>query len=167
MTDKAYQAQLWLMRADELEKQWRSTSERILYIQNKLNGGVANYYGSGKSDRISAQASHEDLLIEYSMLKDRLDKELSMCLHEDNITIRVLDRMTNHFHSSILIARYICRNNWKEIVKMYGKKLSKNQYFNHHNQALEELSVILDSVILEEIPQADKKELDHSLQDLA
>ena len=149
MTDEAYHAKNWLMRADELELQWKRTARQILVIKDKIDGGVANYYGLGSGDSISAQARHEDLLLEYSMLQEQLEEELSRCLYEDNITLRVIDRIDNPLYRAILIARYICRSDWKTITKSFQTELKRTRLKFFHNQALEELALILDSNSLE------------------
>lgn len=156
MTDSAYRAKNWLMRADELDSQWRKTRNRVSFIQNKLHGGVSNYYGSGKSDLITAQASHEDLLLEYSLVQEQFEKELTRCLHEDNITLKVIDRLSDPLHRSILIAKYICRISLNEFSKRSHLELKRSQLYEHHNKAIEELALILDFGKPDVIPQPDK-----------
>lgn len=145
MTDKVYLAKIWLMRADELDLQWKRTRDKIMFIQDKLNGGVSKYYGSGKGDPISAQASHEDLLLEYSMLRERFELEINRCLHEDNITLIIIERVNNPLHRSILTAKYICRISFKEFSKNSHIELKKSQIYEQHKKALEEIASILES----------------------
>ena len=149
MTDEVYQVKNWLMRADELDQQWKRTRNKVLLIQDRLNGGVTNYYSSGKKDLITAQSNHEDLLMEYSMLREQLDREIEQCLHEDNITLQVIDCMGSPFHRSILIARYVCRMDWNTILKDPLVEVKKTQLLEHHKLALEELALILKADKLE------------------
>lgn len=167
MTDEAYHTKNWLMRADELEEQWKRTRTKVMIIQSKLSGGVSNYSSSGKKDLITAQSVHEDLMLEYSLLQDQLDRELTQCLHEDNISIMVIQRMRDPFHRAILISKYICRDSLNTLAKNPKIGLNKSQLYAHHNRALEELAEILDSVELNEIPQPYKRVCETALLDPA
>ena len=145
MTDSAYSAKVWLTRTEEMEDQCNRTRTKVMMIQNKLDGGVSNYSASGKGDGITAQSAHEDLLLEYSLLKRQLEEEVNRYAYELRISFQVIDKLKNPRHRSILIARYINHEDWKSLSNNPCIGLKKSRLIAFHKQALEELALILES----------------------
>lgn len=145
MTDEAYKAKTWLNRTIDLYQQAEKTENALKLIESRLNSAVANYEntGSGSSDLVVRQQRHEDLLLDYSMKKEQYEREYMRFVRQNLITMNVLDRMENRLHSSILFARFINRYSFKEIEKKNFFNLKRSQLYNHYNEALNELGLLL------------------------
>lgn len=152
MTDAAYRAKSWLMRADELAEKRERTKRDLMLAKSKLNSGVVNYYGNGKTDQISSQERHEERLIEYSELVEQFENDTIALMHENNITLRVIDRMKRCLHRRILIDRYVLHRSWKEICNSGRYEIKRSQLLSHHLKALEELNEVLQPAELLAIP---------------
>ena len=143
MNDAAYDAKIWLMRNDENEQERLKTIRTVLLIQSKLNNSVASYEQRGRRDRISAQASHEDLLADYSEACKKLEAITSKVLHEDIVTIRTIDKLQSCLHQTILLDVHLNRQSFNDISKSGKYDLKKRQLYNHYKTALQELAAVL------------------------
>ena len=154
MTNSAYQAKNWLMRAEALEDERNRLINRIALIESRVNNAVVHYDSSGGGhDRISSQAAHEDMLIEYSEALDRLEKVTNRVIHEDIISINTIDRLNNTKYCTLLIARYVARKSMKTIIEENIFNYERSHLYKMEHKALDALGSILNSGELREIPQ--------------
>lgn len=161
MTDAAYMAKNWLMRAEELEEQRKKQFSKVMLIESKVNNCVSHYETSGRRDLISAQASREDLLADYAMEREKLEVITNQVLHEDNITLKAIDLIPNGTYRALLISRHITRNTMKQIEKSGALNIKISQLFNIYEKALQELARILEhnkplEIIPNETPKAEQ-----------
>ena len=158
MTDAAYNAKNWLMRTDEIEEQRKRQTSKVMLIESKLNNCVAHYETSGRRDLISAQAAREDLLADYATERAKLEAITEKVLHEDLITIKVLDRLKSTLHHVILFERHVNRRSIKAMAKSGNYNMKEKRLYDHYNLALQELAEILEqNKTLEIIPNEKPK----------
>ena len=125
MTDEQYQAKEWLMRifdyADKLDAERRT----LEMLQTRLYKGVSNYGGfMGRKDPSTAQASHEDALIEFSEQSARVEKAQIEYMHELKTTREVLELLPLNLQP-LAINRYINGYKWDKLEEIhhYGKSM--------------------------------------------
>ena len=152
MTDSSYRAKNWLMRSDELEDERKRAIGKVLFLESKVNNCVSSYDYTSRRDPISSRAAHEDLLADYVSACDELEDITEKVLHEDNLTIRVMDRMKNKTYVALLFDRYVNRLSWAVIEKSNKYNVKKAQLYRYHREALESLGNILESCTPEIIP---------------
>lgn len=143
MTDSALYAKSWLKRSDELENERKRIANRVLFLQSKVNNCVVNYDSSGQNDPITAREKHEDMLIEYSSACSELEEITERVLHEDNQTIKVMEKLPQRIYAIILFDRFVNRLAWKEMIKCGRYELKRHQLNNIQNEALDALGLIL------------------------
>ena len=162
MTDTAYQAQEWINRTVELQEEISKLKNAVKICESIVNNAVGKYQttGRGKVDPIVLQQQREDALIEYSMLLDKVEKAESKLVKEELITIKVLDQMQNSLNATLLFDRYLNRITWGEMIKTHRFGLGKSQLFRKHAEALEELSSILNTDKIKEIPRIVENEME-------
>lgn len=144
MTDAAYIAKNWLMRTDDLEEQRIKQINKVMLIESKVNNCVSHYETSGRRDLISAQAAREDLLADYATERAKLEAITEKVLHEDLITIKVLDRLKITLHAVILFERHVNRHSIRTMVKSGMYEIKEKRLYDHYNLALQELAEILE-----------------------
>lgn len=143
MNDAIYSVKVWLTRADELENKRKKQVYHVALIASKLNRCVSSYESSGIGhDLTSAQAKHEDLLADYVTACQQLENITAIVLHEDILTIRVINRLNNIMHQALLLDIHVNRLTLNEISKSGKYELKKRQLYNHYQQALQELAAI-------------------------
>jgi len=144
MTDRAYFAQNWLMRTNDLEEKRLRQIDKVSLIESKLNNCVSSYELTSSRDPISAQAHHEDLLADYATAQEELEKITELVLHEDNITIEVVESLHNYLYEALLLAVHLNRKSIKEIAKSKKCEYKKTQLYCYYKEALEALGKILE-----------------------
>ena len=87
MRDDCYQAKLWLNRNYYSSRQLEADKRMLSIIENKLGSGVAKYENDGTGgDSDAARTRHEDKLLEYSMQRERVERETRQLLAENEKT---------------------------------------------------------------------------------
>ena len=160
MTDSVYRAKNWLKRADEIEEQRKKQLDKIAFIESRINNCIINYESTGARDPISARAAHEDLLADYAIARDELERITRTLLKEDIITRKALEPMSNHLYIALLIDKYISRRSIKEIAKSGDYKLSEQHLFRIHDKALVEFAEIREAPKLLIVPN-NKRRFEH------
>jgi len=145
MTDRAYRAKNWLMRADVLEDERKRALNRLLLLESKVNSCVVNYDCIGSRDPMTARAAHEDLIIEYSKTRAELENITDRVIHEDLITLRAIDRLNNTKLQSLLVARYIARKSVKTLINEKVFEYEKTQIYKLEYKALDIFGAILET----------------------
>ena len=145
MTDAAYNAKNWLMRVDELEEKRKKQINKVMLIEAKLNNCVSHFDLSGSRDPISARAAHEDLLADYITARDELEHITNLVIHEDYITIRVVERLNNACYAALLFDIHLNRHSITAIVKSNRYEVKRTQLYNYYLKALQELAEILEN----------------------
>lgn len=168
MTDAAYQAQEWINRTVELHEEIKKLNTAVKINESIVNNAVGKYQttGRGKVDPIVLQQQREDALLEYSMLLDKVEKAERKLVKEELITVKVLEQMKNRLNAAILFDRYLNRITWGEMVKTHRFGLGRAQLFRKHAEALEELSGILNTDKIKEIPSIVEKEMQETRKKL-
>lgn len=152
MTDAAYRAKNWLMRTDELEEQRLKQIEKVMLLESKLNNCVSHYESNGGRDPVSSRAAHEDLLLDYSIERKKLEEITNKVMRDEIITIKVIDRINNYLYHAILFDAHINRRSISEMAKKGGYELKKSQLYEQYKKALEALAEILETKPPEIIP---------------
>lgn len=143
MTDRAYQAKNWLNRNYHLSRQVEADQRMLELLNNRLGSGVAKYEsdGSESHDSDAARARHEDTLLEYSQLKEKLEKESIILVQETAKTRKAIDELGDPALKALAVDRYINRLRWEDISKL--EHISIAQVFRINEKMLEEMSHIL------------------------
>lgn len=142
MRDECYQAKLWLNRNYYSSRQLDADKRMLAVIENIINSGVANYANDGTGgDSDAARTRHEDKLLEYSMQRERVERETRQLLAENEKTRRAIDKLEDEDQKAVAINRYINRQKWNEIADIIH--ISKAQLFRVHDKMLEAMAKIL------------------------
>lgn len=160
MTDAAFSAKNWLMRYEDLEQERIRAAGRVMLLRAKVNNCVSSYENTGRRDAISSRAAHEDLLADYSEACRDLEAITEKVLHEDNITITVLERLHNRLYANILFDRFVNRMSMKEMQKLQRYELKKSQMYRTQAAALDALGRILETKPPEIVPNTKGQQLE-------
>lgn len=143
MRDECYQAKLWLNRNYYSSMQLDADKRMLAIIENVVNSAVARYESDGTSsgDADAARARHEDKLLEYSMQRERVERETRQLLAENEKTRRAIDKLEDEDQKAVAINRYINRQKWNDIADIIH--ISRAQLFRVHDKMLEAMAKIL------------------------
>ena len=143
MTKECKEAKKWLNRNYRKSKQIASDKRMLEVLLNRLGSGVANLEtdGTGSSDHDAARHRHEDMLLDYSERKAKIEEEEIDVFNELNKTIAAIDRLEDPDHKAVAIDRYINHLQWNDIAKL--EHVSRAQAFRIHDKMLEKMSQIL------------------------
>ena len=143
MRDECYQAKLWLNRNYYSSMQLDADKRMLAIIENVVNSAVARYESDGTSsgDADAARARHEDKLLEYSMQRERVERETRQLLAENEKTRRAIDKLEDEDQKAVAINRYINRHKWNDIADIIH--ISRAQLFRVHDKMLEAMAKIL------------------------
>lgn len=144
MTDRAYRAKNWLLRVEELEELRKCKINTVMMLEAKVNNCIVNYESSGTRDPITSRAAREDVIIDYSTAKAELEEITNRVIHEDLITIRMIERLNNMRYCCLLTARYVARKSMKTIIDEQLFNYEKTQYYKLEHKALDALGQILE-----------------------
>ena len=145
MKNEAYRAKNWLNRNYNLSRQLEADQRMLEIMSNKLGSGVARYEsdGSESHDPDRAKARHDDALLEYSIQKDKVEKEARRLMTEDLKTRQAIAELSDPTHRAIAIDRYINRLKWEAIAALEHRSVA--QVYRDHKQMLEKMADILRS----------------------
>lgn len=124
MTEKQYQAHIWLSRMWDMDNEIKSFEERKTTIISSLSG-----IGKYDSDFIPAQTgenSTETKNIEYSLLCSEIEKKMRELSAENIKTLKVLQNIQDVKIRNMLYDRYINRMSWSKVGEKY-------HYENRHS----------------------------------
>ena len=148
MRDECYQAKLWLNRNYYSSRQLDADKRMLAVIENIINSGVANYANDGiDGDSDAARTRHEDKLLEYSMQRERVERETRQLLAENEKTRRAIDKLEDEDQKAVAINRYINRQKWNDIADIIH--ISRAQLFRVHDKMLEAMAKILREGVFE------------------
>lgn len=145
MTDAAYNAKNWLMRTNEIEERRIKAANKKAFIEAKLNSCVSCYEITGHRDQIGARAAHEDLLLDYSIACDELEKITRQVMYADHVTIEELEKVQPTIYRVVLICRYINRITIIQMVRSGKFEYKRTQLYEIEKRALETLGGILEN----------------------
>lgn len=136
-------AQNWLNRNFNAHKQLEADLRMLEIMENRLQSGVARYDndGTGSRDTDAARARHDDALLEYSLQKEKVEKEQRRLVKEMAKTRRMIDLLDDPLHKALAIDRYINRLKWEDIAKL--EHVSIAQVYRHKLTMLEKMAEIL------------------------
>lgn len=142
MREDRYLAKQWLSRTFDLASKVEAEKRTLMVIKSKLGTGVRNYDDYGKfSDFESSVHRHEDLLIEFSLQNERIEKTQRELFFELDRTRRVIDKLSKPIYQAIATDRYINNLKWKDIEKNYHYGCS--EIYRIHDRILEEVFQII------------------------
>lgn len=148
MTDECFRAKIWLSRTFDLMSKVEAEQRTLLVLQNKLGSGVRNYDSLGIArDLDSAVRRHEDLLLEFSLQNERIEKTQLLLFQELGRTRNVIERLSKPIYQAIATDRYINNLKWKEIEKNYS--YSSSEIYRFHEYLLAEVFEIIAPAIVE------------------
>lgn len=143
MTNKARRAKDWLNRNYHLSRQVEADQRMLELLDNRLGSGVAKYESDGSEchDSDAARARHEDTLLDYSQLKEKLEKETLILVQETTKTRKAIEELSDPALKAVAVDRYINRLRWEDISKV--EHISIAQVFRINEKMLEQMSDIL------------------------
>jgi len=141
MTDEQYQAKNWLMRIHDYASKVDAERRTLEMLKHRLHRGVTNYEGfTGRRDPMTAQAAHDDALIEYSMQAERLEQAEREYIAVMDTTREVLEALPIKYRA-LAIDRYINGLKWQELIKIYN--YSNAQVHRLNNDILTHVAEVL------------------------
>ena len=147
MTEECYRAKLWLSRTFNIMSKLEAENRTLLVLKSKLGSGVRNYDSIGiKNDVESSIRRREDLLIEFSLQSERIEKTQKLYFKELDKTRSVIEKLSAPILQAIATDRYINNLKWKELEKNYYYGTS--ELFVFHTQILNEVYEILVSELI-------------------
>ena len=141
MTDEQYQAKNWLMRIQDYAGKVDAARRTLEMLEHRLHRGVMNYEGyTGRRDPITAQAAHDDALMDYSMQAERLEQAQREYFAVMITTREVLEVLPMSI-KPLAIDRYINGLNWQELEKIY--EYSRPQLYRFNSNILTQVAEVL------------------------
>lgn len=143
MKNEAFRAKNWLNRNFQLSRQLEADQRMLEIMSNRLGSGVARYEsdGSESHDPDRAKARHDDALLEYSIQKDRVEKEALKLAEEDLKTRKAIAELSDPTHRALAVDRYINRLKWESIAALEHRSVA--QVYRDHKTMLERMADIL------------------------
>ena len=143
MKNEAFRAKNWLNRNFQLSRQLEADQRMLEIMSNRLGSGVARYEsdGSESHDPDRAKARHDDALLEYSIQKDRVEKEALKLAEEDLKTRKAIAELSDPTHRALAVDRYINRLKWEAIAALEHRSVA--QVYRDHKTMLERMADIL------------------------
>ena len=143
MKNEAFRAKNWLNRNFQLSRQLEADQRMLEIMSNRLGSGVARYEsdGSESHDPDRAKARHDDALLEYSIQKDRVEKEAPKLAEEDLKTRKAIAELSDPTHRALAVDRYINRLKWEAIAALEHRSVA--QVYRDHKTMLERMADIL------------------------
>lgn len=117
MTDKQYNADIWLSRMENHNGELMQLYKRRDDIIGSLSG-IGKYDSNsfhGGSDSNPTEAKN----IEYSMICKRIEKIERKIATENARTLEIIDKVDNSMFRGMMIGRYINHLTWKKVGEMY------------------------------------------------
>lgn len=136
-------AQEWLNRNYNAHKQLDADRRTLEIMENRLQSGVARYQSDGTEshDADAAKTRHDDALLDYSMQKDKVEKEERRLIKETVKTREAIDKLSDPSQKAVAIDRYINRLRWEDIAKL--EHVSIAQVYRLNTAMLEKMAEIL------------------------
>ena len=143
MTDRAYKAKDWLNRNYHLSKQLDADVRLMNTLADRVNNCIGQYErdGTESHDPERSKAHHEDMLLEYSEQKKKVENLTAKLNAEDRITRRAIDAMSNPELIAVAIDRYINRLKWEDIATL--EHLSPAEVYRRHRAMLDAMGAVL------------------------
>lgn len=143
MKNEAFRAKSWLNRNFQLSRQLEADQRMLEIMSNRLGSGVARYEsdGSESHDPDRAKARHDDALLEYSIQKDKVEKEAKKLTEEDLKTRKAISELSDPTHRALAVDRYINRLKWEAIAALEHRSVA--QVYRDHKTMLERMADIL------------------------
>lgn len=142
MRDECFKAKEWLNRNFNFARQVEADQRMLEIMSNRLGSGVSKYEtdGSESHDVDKARARHDDALIEYSLQREKVEREEKKLIEEMTKTRRAIDRLSDPAHQAVAIDRYINRLRWADIATL--EHVSIAQVHRIHSSMLERMASI-------------------------
>lgn len=136
-------AQSWLNRNYNAHKQLDADKRMLEIMENRLQSGVARYESDGTESRDAdaAKARHDDALLEYSMQRQKVEKEERRLIREMVKTRNAIDLLDDPAQKAVAIDRYINRLRWEDIATL--EHVSIAQVYRINATMLEKMADIL------------------------
>ena len=136
-------AQSWLNRNYNAHKQLDADKRMLEIMENRLQSGVTRYESDGTESRDAdaAKARHDDALLEYSMQRQKVEKEERRLIREMVKTRNAIDLLDDPAQKAIAIDRYINRLRWEDIATL--EHVSIAQVYRINATMLEKMADIL------------------------
>lgn len=112
-------------------------------LAERVNQCIGQYEsdGSESHDPERSKAHHEDMLLEYSEQKRKVEDETIKLNAEDRKTRQAIAELRNSDYEAVATDRYINRLKWEDIFKPEHR--SKAQTHRTHGKMLEAMAKIL------------------------
>ena len=152
MTDAMYYAKCFFNNLQSYEQKVKAERRTLGKLQARISRTVSSYEtGSRRGDAVTAQASHENALLDFSMQCERVEKAQRKYLQAVADTQKVIDAISPELQP-LAIDRYINGLKWDrlEIIYNYGR----SQLFEHNKKILAQAAEIMKAehieIIIEE-----------------
>lgn len=145
MKNEAYRAKTWLNRNYQLSRQLEADQRMLEIMLNRLQSGVARYEsdGSESHDPDRAKTRHDDALLEYSIQRDKVEKEARKLNREDMKTRKAIGELSDPLLRALATDRYINRLKWEAVAALEHRSIA--QIYRDHKTMLERMAEILRS----------------------
>lgn len=137
------QAKKWLNRNYHFSRQLDADRRMLAILQNRLSSGVAKYESDGTEshDPDASRKRHEDTLAEFSMMREKVEREERLMIEETARTLKAINELTDPDHHAIATDRYISLLKWSDIATL--ENVSIAQVYRLHGAMLEKMADIL------------------------
>lgn len=145
MTDECYEAKQWLNRYHHKKRQLNAEKRKLTVLNDRLKSAVARYEtdGSKSYDSDAARSRHEEMLLDYSEQKKKVEGTQRELERIYDITLKAINELTDPDHQLIATDRYIMRLRWNDVASL--EHISRAQVFRIHIKMLEQMHKILSS----------------------
>ena len=142
MTDASYKAKEWLNRKYKFSLLVDAEKRTLEALRTRLGATVSRYESDGTEchDPDKARARHEDMLLEYSEQKAKVEKDERELLIENAKTRAAIGQLSDPMHQAVAIDRYINRLRWNDIATL--EHISVSHVKRIHSAMLEKMAGI-------------------------
>ena len=143
MTDNQIFSKDWLNRDFSYYREIEALQQKAELMENDINRCVGGYEAS-EIQRPDYSGIRESKMSALADLKNLLEAKTREMSASDMETIRVIDKLSgenSHNEKSVLIYRYVNRQQWKTIAR--DMQLSEAKCYEIHDLALEDISPII------------------------
>ena len=117
LSDKQWEAMIWLSRTWGKENEIESYERRKANIISSLSG--IGHYDDTFIPTQTGENSTETKNIEYALMNQKIEKLIKEIAEENVKTIQVIDKIQNPTMHGMLFDKYINRMSWNQIQSKY------------------------------------------------
>lgn len=147
LTDREYEAHVWLARMWDKDNEIESYEKRKADIISQLSG--IGKYDSESIPGNNGENPTETKNIEYSMLCEKIEKLVGEISRENVKTLQVLFKLNDAKMRNMLYDRYINRMSWAKIGEKYH--YAQRQPYNYRKKCLSAVRPLIPDEWIQEV----------------